>query len=552
MPVRNNDRPQRERRRPKHLDDYASIMNDYSNVDKVYMAHVVPTTYKSATESPDSLQWQHAMDNEMETLRETNTFVVTEVPQHARVIGGRWVYAIKESPSGEKVHKARYVAKGCSQIQGIDYTETFSPTARLESVRMLIAVSVQSDFLVHQLDVRSAYLHAPIECDVYVAQPEGYVEYSKNGTKLAWKLLRSLYGLKQSGRNWHGLLRDFLLQNHFVSSVVDPCVYIKKNNDGTTILLVWVDDMILAASSTVLINEMTEVLKNRFKMKDLGEISHFLGIEFSRRNDGIFMTQTLYLKNILDRFDMASCKSRATPCEMKPASFDNQDDTVDVHNYREMVGSLVYAMVCTRPDISFIVTKLSQHLANPTTGDLVMAKHVFRYLKGTLDYGLFFHKNDHVQLFAYCDADWGSNVEDRRSITGYCFSLSDDGPLISWKSKKQASVALSTCEAEYMSISATCQEALYLKSLYHDLTGIVTRPLLISNDNQSAIAIVKNPGKHNRTKHIDIRHHFVREHYQSGDIALDHVESELNVADIFTKPASKPKLLGFHKQVFGQ
>ena len=275
-----------------------------------------------------------------------------------------------------------------------------------------------------------------------------------------------MYGLKQSGRNWHNLLQYFLIKTGFVKSDADPCVFVKTDEAGSIILLVWVDDIILAVTSDEVMNDIKKVLKDRFDMKDLGPISFFLGIQFIHKEKKIIMNQSRYLSNVLRRFDMEACKPRSTPCEINPSSYDTEE-CIDEPKYRELVSSLVFAMTCTRPDLCYVVTKLSQHLSCPNKGDWVMLKHVFRYVKGTIDYGLCYKQcaND-LKFLAFCDSDWASSTKDRRSITGYCFSLTEDGPVVSWKTRKQVSVALSTCEAEYMALSATYQEAIYIFYVY--------------------------------------------------------------------------------------
>ena len=301
--------------------------------------------------------------------------------------------------------------------------------------------------------------------------------------------------------------------------------------------------------------DVKEKFKGRFKMKDLGPISYFLGIQFSQMDGVITMTQSSYLRNILNKFGMADCKPRATPSEMKPSSYDSEKtgDSSDELKYREMIGSLVYAMTCTRPDLSYIVTKLSQHLSCPNNGDWILLKHVFQYIQGTLDFKLSFHKNDKdMKVVAYCDDDWASSLDERRSITGYLFMVSDEGPAISWKSKKQASVALSTCEAEYMALSSTCQEVSYLTRFLENIMHADFQPVEIRSDNQGAIALVKNPVKHHKSKHIDIRYHFIRDYLKEDKISLSYVPSDKNVADIFTKPCSKFKLQDFKTQLFGK
>ena len=282
----------------------------------------------------------------------------------------------------------------------------------------------------------------------------------------------------------------------------------------------WVDDITVAASSTLLLNEIKQHLSSKFNMKELGPLSSFLGIHFEQKEDAITMSQSQYLKKILEKFGFENCKPRGTPCEANPEVYntDTFADENDPRKYRQMVGSLlVYAMICTRHDLSYVVTKLSQHLSKPTSGDLLMLNHVFRYVKSTVDYHLTFRKggND-LQITAYCDADWASSLDDRHSISGYCTSLLETGPLISWKSRKQSSIALSTCEAEYISLSATCQEISYPVQLLKDVLDHDFQPATLMNDNQGAIALVKNPIGHMRSKHIDIRYHYVHECFKQG------------------------------------
>ena len=270
------------------------------------------------------------------------------------------------------------------------------------------------------------------------------------------------------------------------------------------------------------------------------------------------MSQTRYLQHVLFRFGLNECKLRSMPCELNPDAYYNNTDNVtideaEIKKYRQMVSSLTYTMTCTRPDLSFAVTKLSQHLSKPTSGDWTMLKHVFRYIKQTVDYTMIFSKSrdDKLRLYAYCDADWASSLEDRRSTTGYCVSLNEESPPISWKSKKQASIALSTCEAEYMSLSNTAQEVIHLRELIINLVPYDLEPTLIKNDNQGAIALIKNPMKHAKSKHIDIRYHFIRECYQQNRIVIEYVPSKENTADVFTKLPKRKLLQLFEQYLFG-
>ena len=264
------------------------------------------------------------------------------------------------------------------------------------------------------------------------------------------------------------------------------------------------------------------------------------------------MDQAEYLSSILQKYGMSECKPRGTPCEL--GSSNSSSITAPLSDnprvYRELVGSLLYATTCTRPDLSWVVSKLSQHLSKPEPTDWVMLKHVLKYVKGTVDHKLCYLKSPNgLDIYGYSDSDWASSTEDRRSTTGYYFALNASGPPISWKSRKQPTVALSSCEAEYMALSAATQEILYLIKVMKDLK-IQVNPVILS-DSQSALYLVQNPTNHNRTKHIDIRYHFVREKYASGIVDLRYVQRDDNVADLFTKPSTKQNLLKFHSLLFG-
>ena len=283
-------------------------------------------------------------------------------------------------------------------------------------------------------------------------QPEGFEKVGPNGETLVCKLKKSLYGLKQSGRNWNNMLHNFLIREKFTQSLADPCVYVRHlEDDRIIILIIWVDDIIISASDMELLSSMKESLSKEFKMKDLGELSWFLSTEFKCTEDCIEMNQTKYVEKILSKFDMTDCKPKPTPCisGIDKVMESELNELADPRLYRAIVGSLIYVMTGTRPDLCYVVTKLSQSMAKPTQENLNMAKHVLRYLKGTKEHGLKFGKSElPLKPTGFCDSDWGASVGDRRSITGYNFQLSELGPLVSWKSRKQQTVALSSCEAE--------------------------------------------------------------------------------------------------------
>ena len=547
--------PRRERNRPQYLYDYAvdSEIDDYiTNVTHTSFIHhcyrtshiPVPETYEDAISSPESNQWKSAMDEGMSSLKVNDTYELTVLPKDRTAVGGKWIFQVKPGANGVEKFKARYVAKGYSQVKDIDYSETFAPTANLSTVRVLLNIAVERKLSVHQMDVKTAFLNAEIDHEIYVEQPEGYVERDSFGNKLYCKLKKSLYGLKQSSRMWNSLIHKFFISEGFKQSKCDPCLYMKFDDCNITIVLIWVDDLIIACSNKLLLDQCKQALYRNFRMTDLGELKWFLGISFSVTSNCIEMNQSKYIEKILDKFNMTDCYVKKVPCDPSFANTScvESNELINASLYREIIGSLIYVMTFTRPDLCFAVTKLSQYMSKPTKAHLNAAKQVLRYLKGTIHYGICYCKSSKpLQLIGFSDSDWGSS-EDRKSISGYCFSLYEHGPLISWKSKKQQTVALSSCEAEYMALTYTIQEAKFLKQLLSEFFNVRECCVSIGVDNQSAINLAKNPVIHQRSKHIDIRYHFIRDEVQKGDINLFYVSTKENVADIFTKPASQSKL----------
>ena len=546
----------RNRTLPKYLNDY--VVGDQADdlMNKVvhycYSMISPPTTYKEAMSCKNSEKWQEGMSEEMQALGENDTYELTILPTDRKAVGGKWVYTVKSDQNGNEKYKARFVAKGYSQIPDIDYQETFSPTARITSIRTLVQFAVQNDLLIHQMDVKAAYLNAEIDCELYVQQPEGYVVKSRSGKPLVLKLKKSLYGLKQSGRNWNSKLHTYLTKQGFVQSLADPCVY-TIHSGVHAIIIVWVDDIIIAASNKSFMKEIKTNLSLAFQMKDFGTLSWFLGIEFIHEDNTVYMTQKQYINKMLDKFGMTDCKPKHTPSDANLIKFCSEIAVpADERLYREIVGSLIYVMTATRPDLCYIVTKLSQYMSQPTQNHMISAKHALRYLKATCDHKLVYRKSaDSLRLVGNCDADWG-NSEDRKSTTGYGFMLQHKS-LISWKSRKQPTIALSTCEAEYMAMCAATQEGLFLKALIKDMMGTDEfSDFTIHCDNQGAIALGKNPVQHQRSKHIDIKYHFIRNEIQKGIVNLLYVPTDQNWADMFTKPITRPKLQIFQPIIMGE
>ena len=366
----NDSSTRRHRNPPSYLRDYVCMMSSTK----------IPTSYNQAMSSNDADEWKQAMDDEINSLIVNKTYDLVPLPEGKKPVGGRWVFNIKDGPDESEVFKARFVAKGFTQVKGMDYFETFSPTVKMTSIRVFMQLAAEYDLFISQMDVKTAFLNAPIDCEIYVQQPKGY---EKPGG-LVCKLNKSLYGLKQSGRNWNNTLNKFFSENEFTQSRVDPCVYFRKSDDMcVAIIVVWVDDLIIGTREVELLNEIKGLLKSRFKMKDLGPLKYFLGIEFTQEKGSIKLSQSHYAKKLLSKFGMMDAKPRSTPCEPKPEITNGETNPLNV-KYREVVGSLIYLMTCTRPDLSWTVTRLSQKLENPGPVEWIMLRHVLQYIKGSI------------------------------------------------------------------------------------------------------------------------------------------------------------------------
>ena len=548
--------PSRDRKKPAKYDDYItsdSSIDDYMDCvtsvsDCVYKVSDIPLNYKQAVSSPQGVKWQAAMETELAALKDNHTFDLVPRKDH-ETITGRWVFAKKMDSENKEVFRARFVAKGFQQTYDVNFGETFSPTAKITTIRLLVDLAVQQNLLIHQLDACSAYLQAEINYEIYLEQPEGFKEESNNGKDLIWKLNKGLYGLKQSGRLWNETLDKFLIKIGFERSSADHCLYVKNQNNTKAFVLVFVDDLLIISSDINEINNVKSDLSAEFKMKNFGQVSYFLGIEFVFSENSIKMHQSKFIEKILEKFGMADCKPKLIPCDVNIPKIDESDSETlndsEKRRYQEIVGSLIYLMTGTRPDISYVVNKLSQRMSGPTNADRNLAKSVLRYLAGTITQGLQYAKHDQpIQLVCYSDSDWGSS-DDRRSITGYCCMLSERSTLISWCSKKQKTVSLSSCESEYYAICNTVCESLFLQQILSMILPTDIGPTLIFADNRGTIDLARNPVHHKRSKHISIKFHFIREHINSGNIILQYIPSNDNIADIFTHAVSRGKLLKF-------
>ncbi|KAL6289760.1 hypothetical protein ACE6H2_007270 [Prunus campanulata] len=486
----------------------------------------IPTTYKQATKDP---RWLQAMNDELTALHRTHTW--TLVPPHSaqNLVGSKWVFRIKQHADGSiERYKARLVAKGFNQLEGIDYTETFSPVAKPVTIRILLSIAVQNDWHISQLDVTNAFLHGHLTEEVFMTQPPGFEDLQK--PNYVCKLHRSLYGLKQAPRAWYEELHDALLSLGFQTSAADTSLFLKIDSSATFIL-VYVDDIVITGNNPSYCTQLISQLGSQFAIKDLGPLHYFLGIEVHRTASGLFLSQTKYTTDLLSKTDMLDAKPFPSPATTAKLASDSGELLSYPTSYRSIVGALQY-LTWTRPDISYSVNQVCQFLHAPTTTHLTAVKRILRYLKATPDYGLPIHKGE-PHLTAFCDADWAGDPNDRRSTTGSCIFLGAN--LISWSAKKQTTVARSSTEAEYRALATTTADVLWICSLLKELHVFLNHPPLFHCDNISAIALAANPIFHARTKHIEVDYHFIRHLVTSRAIAIQHLPSHSQLADIFTK-----------------
>jgi hypothetical protein len=470
------------------------------------------------------------MDNEIKALELNNTWTVMDLPASKQVIGCKWVYKVKLKSDGTLERcKARLVAKGYNQCEGLDYYETFSPVAKLTTVRTLLAVAAAKKWHLHQLDVNNAFLHGNLDEEVYMSLPPGF---NKKGESKVCKLNKSLYGLKQASRQWFAKFSSALIEFGFVQSKADYTLFTRTLEDSFIALLVYVDDIVIASDNAAEVSKFIQLLNDRFKLKDLGQLKYFLGLEIARSELGISVCQRKYALEILEDTGMLASKPAKFPMEPNVKfSKDSGKILEDPTSYRRLVGRLLYLTI-SRPDISFAVQVLSQFMDKPRAPHLEAANRVLRYVKASPAQGLFFPVTSSLQMKAFCDSDWAGCSDTRRSVTGYCIFL--DNSLISWKSKKQTTVSRSSAEAEYRAMASTCCEVVWLRTLLQDLQ-VPPQIALLYCDSKAALHIAANPVFHERTKHIDIDCHVVREKIQLGIIQTFHVSSQHQLADIFTK-----------------
>ena len=484
--------------------------------------------------------WVNAMHEELENFERNQVWVLVEPPPQCNPIGTKWVFKNKQGEDGVVVrNKARLVAQGFCQKEGIDYEETFAPVARLEAIRILLAFSASKGFKLYQMDVKSAFLNGYIEEEVYVKQPPGF-ENPKFPNRV-YKLQKALYGLKQAPRAWYDRLKKFLLAQGFQMGSVDKTLFLLRHGKDLLIAQIYVDDIIFGGSSHALVSRFSEQMSREFEMSLMGELQFFLGLQIKQTSEGTFIHQGKYTRDLLHKFDLGKLNPKATPmCSSTYLDKDEDKPTVDQKEYRSMIGSLLY-LTATRPDIQFAVCLCARYQASPRVTHKAAVQRIFRYLTFTPEFGLWYSAGSTLYLRGFADADYGGCRIDRKSTSGTCQFLGTS--LVSWSSRKQSSVATSTTEAEFVAAASCCSQLIWMISTLKDygLTFPGRVPLLC--DSTSAISLGKNPVLHSKSKHIDIRYFFLRDHYEKGDIDLVHIGTDFQLADILTKPLPEDKFL---------
>lgn len=508
-----------------------------------------PSNIHEASNSPDASMWKTAMQEEIEALHKNKTWELVPLPSGRKAIGNKWVYKIKRDSNDQiERYRARLVVKGYAQKEGIDFNEIFSPVVRLTTIRIVLAMCATLDLHLEQLDVKTAFLHGDLEEEIYMLQPEGFAEKGKEN--LVCRLIKSLYGLKQAPRCWYKRFDSFIMSLEYNRLSADHCTYYKRFEDDNDfiILLLYVDDMLIAGPNKDRIQELKAQLAREFEMKDLGPANKILGMQIhrDRNNRKIWLSQENYLNKILRRFNMQDCKPISTPLPVNFKLSSSMSPSNEVERremsrvpYASAVGSLMFAMICTRPDIAQAVGAVSRYMANPGREHWNTVKRILRYIKGTSNVALCYGGSE-LTVRGYVDSDFAGDLDKSKSTTGYVYKLA--GGAVSWMSKLQKVVALSTTEAEYMAATQACKESIWIQRLLEEL-GHKQEKIVLFCDSQSALYIAKNPAFHSRTKHIRVQYHFVREVVEEGTVDMQKIHTNENLADVMTKPVNTDKFI---------
>lgn len=503
---------------------------------------VDPRTVSEAISSDSAEEWIRAMEDEYRSLMKNCTWSLTDLPHDRKPIGCKWVFKSKINPDGsvEKL-KARLVAKGYSQKYGLDYVDTFAPVVRQTSLRLLYALSVEYELQLRQLDVSTAFLNGNLEEEIYMEQPEGFIEEATKGK--VCKLNKAIYGLKQAGRQWFKRIDSVIKEFGLNQSKYDQCIYYVRNEGKLIIVALYVDDIIIASNNIQLTENFITALKDNFDIRDMGIPKHCIGLEVNVKKDEISISQPGYIVNLVKKYGLENSKPVKIPMQPnikleKEPSISGEAEKVEEKYYQEIIGSLLYLSLYSRPDITCAVNMLSQFSKDPRKQHLNAAYYIIKYLNFTKNAVLKYRKSG-SPLTGFCDANWAQDVNDRKSQSGFCFLLA--GGLVSWESKKQKVVATSSAEAEYVALTEATKEASYLGYILEELGYEGHTPVMIHTDSQSAQRMAEFGAQHSRTKHIHYKYHYVKDAIEQNVVKLKYLSTDQMLADVLTKPVPKPK-----------
>ena len=537
-PIQVLRRSERERRPPeRYTANVAFSAEQYVQND--------PLTLGEAKLRSDWKFWKIAVDDEYNSLLKNETWTLCDLPLDRKAIECKWVLKVKRKFDGSiDKYKGRLCAKGYLQKKGFDYNETYAPVAKLTTFRVLMAVACHENLHVHQMDVKCAFLNGMLDEEIYMVQPEGY----EVGDKVC-RLNKSIYGLKQSPRMWNLRLHQYLLDLNFQRCDSDSCLYVKFSENNKFYLLIFVDDLILISNSLEEIKRIKLMLSEQFEMTDLNEMETYLGIHLQRDVSAGTMefSQKQYLTNTLRKFEMADSKSTTTPMEvgLKLERFGSNSANIP---YRELIGCLMYISLTTRPDLAAATNFFSRYQSSYDQEHFTYAKQILRYIRGTLDLKLVYNRNEDAEpLTGYADADWANDTFDRKSISGFVFEVY--GNVVSWSSRKQSTVSLSSTEAEYIALSECACEAIWLRKLLKELGVNCDEPTILFEDNQSCARLAETPKDNKRMKHVDTKYHFIRQTILDGETKIEYLRSEDQPADIMTKPLPPKQFIKLRKLI---
>lgn len=513
---------------------------------------VEPTTFTEAMNSTEADKWTEALMNELQGLEENNTWTKTKLPSGKKAISSKFVFKKKVDESGNVKFKCRLVARGFEQETDCNLNDLYAPVARLPTLRCFIAVATKLNLPLYQMDICSAFLNGEIKDEVYMLLPKDFT-IDDDDESTVYRLNKSIYGLKKSPKSWNEKFNSVIKKEGFVQSCNDFCLFSKCDKSKQLYLLLYVDDILLFGTDNHEIQKIKDVLSSNFKLKDLGHVSEYLGINIQQNlNDGTtIINQTAYLKSVLEKFGMSSCKPANIPLDVnfnfELLKQDHSESQEIETKCRRLIGSLMYAVLGSRPDLCTSVSLLSRYQHCASTLLYKMLLQVLRYVKATINLSLVFKRDVATEcLEGFVDADWGGDPMDRKSTTGYIFKVF--GFPVLWGSKKQQSVAISSCESEYLAMSMAITEACWLRKLLLDFQFVLNSCVLYE-DNQSAIQVALYPENSRRLKHISIKHHFIKEKIDEGIVKLVYIPTNEQLADLFTKPLGKQLFTKFRDRL---